>query len=92
MSFDSTLASGEMPVMVEEDAEDVLMFQSESDEEDEPVEHGDKQMFVFTSDEEDECASSARIMQNEASSRRSGDEQLGPDSSDTETDTEDMPG
>ena len=47
-------------VMVEQDDEDSIMFQSTSDEEDEPVEHGDKQMFVSSSDEEDECASSAR--------------------------------
>ena len=92
MSFDHKLASGEMPVMVEQDDEDSIMFQSTSDEEDEPVEHGDKQMFASSSDEEDACASSGRNMLNEASIRRSGDEQLGPDSSDTETDTEDWSG
>ena len=91
--FHRTLASGEMPVMVEQDDEDSIMFQSESDDEDEPVEHGDKVMFASSSDEEDACGSSSRIMQNQASSRRSRDEQLdGPDSSDTETDREDLPG
>ena len=74
--------------MVEQHYEDSIMFQSESDDEDEPVEHGDKVMFASSSDSEDACGPSAR-MQNQASSRRSRDEQLnGPDSSDTETDTE----
>ena len=63
--------------MVEQDDKDSIIFQFTSDEEDEPVEQGEKPIFLFTSDEEDECASSARIMLNEASSRRSGDEQLG---------------
>ena len=77
-----------MPVMVEQHYEDSVMFQSESDDEDEPVEYGDQVMFASSSDSEDACGPSAR-MQNQASSRWSRDEQLdGPDSSDTETDTE----